>query len=59
MTCEATPLLRQSYGVGGILDWIQVTRAVYEQLKDKFTFEPRWPTEVKGKGSVDARLLTL
>jgi class 3 adenylate cyclase len=44
---------------GGIPDSIQVTRAVYDQLKDLFVFEPRGPIEVKGKGKVEAWLLRL
>ncbi len=44
---------------GGIPDSIQVTRAVYERLKDQFTFEPRGPIEIKGKGNVEAWLLRL
>jgi class 3 adenylate cyclase len=42
---------------GGIPDSIQVTRRVYEILKDEFVFEPRGEIEVKGKGSVEAWLL--
>ncbi len=41
----------ESTGVPGA---IQVTRPVYEQLKDKFVFEPRGAIEVKGKGKVEA-----
>ena len=44
---------------GGIPDSVQVTRSVYEQLKDVFAFEARGAIEVKGKGSVDAWLLRL
>jgi class 3 adenylate cyclase len=46
----------ESTGVPGA---IQVTRPVYEQLKDKFVFEPRGAIEVKGKGQVEAWLLEL
>jgi class 3 adenylate cyclase len=46
----------ESTGVPGA---IQVTRPVYEQLKDKFSFEPRGEIEVKGKGKVEAWLLRL
>jgi class 3 adenylate cyclase len=46
----------ESTGVPGA---VQVTRAVYERLKDKFVFEPRGAIEVKGKGSVEAWLLRL
>jgi class 3 adenylate cyclase len=42
---------------GGLPDSIQVTRSVYEQLKDRFAFEPRGMIEVKGKGEVEAWLL--
>ncbi|HEY4165698.1 MAG TPA: adenylate/guanylate cyclase domain-containing protein, partial [Reyranella sp.] len=38
---------------------IQVSRPVYEQLKDKFSFESRGTVEVKGKGLVEAWLLKL
>ncbi|MFO1081107.1 MAG: adenylate/guanylate cyclase domain-containing protein [Reyranellaceae bacterium] len=44
---------------GGLPDAIQVTRPVYEKLKDEFVFEPRGAIEVKGKGSVEAWLLRL
>jgi class 3 adenylate cyclase len=44
---------------GGLPDTIQVTRVVYEALKDEFVFELRGPIEVKGKGSVEAWLLKL
>jgi class 3 adenylate cyclase len=44
---------------GGVPDTIQVTRSVYEKLKDEFVFEPRGAIEVKGKGSVEAWLLKL
>ncbi len=44
---------------GGIPDSIQVTRPVYERLKDLFVFEARGAIEVKGKGSVEAWLLRL
>lgn len=46
----------ESTGVPGA---IQVTRPVYEQLADKFVFEPRGAIEVKGKGRVEAWLLKL
>jgi len=42
---------------GGMPDSIQVTRRVYETLKDEFVFEPRGEIEVKGKGRVEAWLL--
>jgi class 3 adenylate cyclase len=44
---------------GGIPDSIQVTRPVYEALKDKFAFESRGAIEVKGKGNVEAWVLRL
>ncbi len=44
---------------GGIPDGVQVTRSVYEKLKDEFAFEARGTIEVKGKGSVEAWLLRL
>ena len=44
---------------GGVPDTIQVTRSVYEKLKDEFVFEPRGAIEVKGKGRVEAWLLKL
>ena len=43
----------------GLPDTIQVTRCVYEALKDKFVFESRGTIEVKGKGVVEAWLLRL
>ena len=44
---------------GGLPDMIQVTRPVYETLKDQFAFEPRGEIEVKGKGNVEAWLLKM
>jgi class 3 adenylate cyclase len=44
---------------GGLPDAIQVTRPVYEKLKDQFVFEPRGQIEVKGKGGVEAWLLKM
>ncbi|MFZ5784119.1 MAG: adenylate/guanylate cyclase domain-containing protein [Pseudomonadota bacterium] len=44
---------------GGMPDMIQVTRPVYELLKDQFDFEPRGAIEVKGKGQVEAWLLRI
>ncbi len=46
----------ESTGVPGA---IQVTRPVYEQLRDKFVFESRGAIDVKGKGAVEAWLLKL
>jgi class 3 adenylate cyclase len=43
----------------GVPSAIQVTRSVYEQLNDKFAFEPRGAIDVKGKGQVEAWLLRL
>jgi class 3 adenylate cyclase len=43
----------------GVPDSIQVTRAVYEKLKDEYVFESRGSVEVKGKGKVEAWLLKL
>ncbi len=45
--------------LGGMPDAIQVTRSVYEKLKDEFVFESRGTIEVKGKGGVEAWLLKL
>jgi class 3 adenylate cyclase len=44
---------------GGVPDCVQVTRSVYEALKDNFAFEPRGAIEVKGKGQVEAWVLRL
>lgn len=41
----------------GIPGEIQVTEAVYERLKDKFSFKKRGIIEVKGKGEMTAYLL--
>jgi adenylate cyclase len=41
----------------GIPDAIQVTRPVFEKLKDRYAFEPRGPIEVKGKGSIETWVL--
>ena len=50
---------RQPHGIGGLPNSIQVTRPVYEKLKDLFVFEPRGTIEVKGKGNVEAWLLRI
>jgi adenylate cyclase len=42
----------------GIPGEIQVTEAVYERLKDKFSFKKRGIIEVKGKGKMTAYLLS-
>jgi class 3 adenylate cyclase len=44
---------------GSLPDAIQVTRPVYEALKDEYTFEFRGAIEVKGKGQIEAWLLKL
>ena len=36
---------------------IQITRPVYERLKDEFEFEKRGTVEVKGKGALETWLL--
>ncbi len=41
----------------GLPDTIQVTRSVYDQLKDAYPFEWRGVIEVKGKGAVETWLL--
>jgi class 3 adenylate cyclase len=41
----------------GLPDSIQVTRSVYEQLKDRYVFEARGTLDIKGKGAVEAWLL--
>jgi class 3 adenylate cyclase len=43
----------------GLPDSVQVTRPVYEKLKDLFVFEARGAIELKGKGMVEAWLLRL
>lgn len=40
----------------GAPDAIQVTRPVFEKLRDRYAFEERGPVEVKGKGRVEAWL---
>ena len=40
----------ESHGVGGI---IQITRATYELVKDKFICEPQGIIDVKGKGEME------
>ena len=44
----------ESHGVPGM---IQITRPVYESLKDEFEFEERGTVEVKGKGALEVWLL--
>ena len=41
----------------GVPGQIQVTRAVYERLKDNYEFESRGMVQVKGKGEIEAWLL--
>jgi class 3 adenylate cyclase len=41
----------------GVPSQIQVTRSVYEQLKDKFELESRGAIQVKGKGEIETWLL--
>jgi len=41
----------------GIPGQIQVTKAVYEQLKETFEFESRGAVQVKGKGAIETWLL--
>ncbi|MGE5148475.1 MAG: adenylate/guanylate cyclase domain-containing protein, partial [Rhodospirillaceae bacterium] len=41
----------------GVADSIQVTRSVYDQLKDRYVFEARGTLDIKGKGEVEAWLL--
>lgn len=43
----------------GLPDMIQVTRPVYDKLKDEFVFEARGEIEVKGKGRVEAWMLKM
>jgi adenylate cyclase len=42
----------------GLPGFIQVTTAVYDQLKNNYVFEERGPISVKGKGETIAYLLT-
>ena len=41
----------------GVHGQIQVTRSVYEHLKEKFEFESRGSVQVKGKGQIETWLL--
>jgi class 3 adenylate cyclase len=41
----------------GVPGQIQVTRSVYERLKDSYEFESRGTVQVKGKGEIEAWLL--
>ncbi|HLM13892.1 MAG TPA: adenylate/guanylate cyclase domain-containing protein, partial [Reyranella sp.] len=44
---------------GGVPGTIQVTRPVYDKLKDRFAFEPRGEIEIKGRSNVEAWLLKI
>jgi len=44
---------------GGVPGTIQVTRSVYDKLKDRFAFEPRGQIDVKGRSGVEAWLLRI
>ena len=41
----------------GVPDAIQVTRPVFEKMRDRYIFEERGPIEVKGKGSIETWIL--
>jgi class 3 adenylate cyclase len=41
----------------GVPGGVQVTRSVYERLKENFQFESRGVIQVKGKGEIEAWLL--
>jgi class 3 adenylate cyclase len=41
----------------GIPDAIQVTRPVFEKMRDRYTFEERGTIEVKGKGAIETWVL--
>ncbi len=41
----------------GIPDAIQVTRSVFEKMREQYTFEERGSIEVKGKGSIETWIL--
>ncbi len=42
----------------GVVGGIQVTATTYERLRDRYDFEPRGAINIKGKGEMDAYLLT-
>jgi class 3 adenylate cyclase len=44
----------ESTGIPGL---IQVSRSVYDQLREEYNFESRGPIEVKGKGLIETWLL--
>ncbi len=41
----------------GLPDAIQVTRTVFEKMRDRYHFEERGPIDVKGKGTVETWIL--
>jgi class 3 adenylate cyclase len=41
----------------GVPGQIQVTRSVYERLKDSYEFESRGVVQVKGKGEIETWIL--
>lgn len=41
----------------GIPDAVQVTRPVFEKMREKYTFEERGAIEVKGKGAIETWIL--
>jgi class 3 adenylate cyclase len=41
----------------GVPGGVQVTRSVYDRLKENFQFESRGVIQVKGKGEIEAWLL--
>jgi adenylate cyclase len=41
----------------GLPDAIQVTRPIFEKMRDRYHFEERGPIEVKGKGTVETWIL--
>src|SRR5215207_4414233 len=50
---------REPHGIGRHPGFVQVTRPVYEKLKDQFVFEARGAIDVKGKGSIEVWLVRL
>lgn len=41
----------------GVPDKIQVTRTIFEKMKDRFDFEPRGVVNIKGKGEIETYFL--